>query len=237
MRIGIIGAGFIGGTLARAWARLGHEVTVANSRGPESLRELAREAGVRAAAVADAATGHDIVVISIPERAVPTLPASLFAGAADGLIVIDTNNYYPSRDGRIPEIDAGLLDSEWVARQLGRPVIKAFNNIVWSSLANKGGPRGTSGRLALSVAGDPAAARRTVLDLVDELGFDPVDAGGLADSWRQQPGTPCYCHDYDAARMRQSLAAADRASIATYREEADAAARPFFEPWPTAQLP
>jgi hypothetical protein len=122
-------------------------------------------------------------------------------------------------------IDGGMLDSEWVAQQLGRPVIKAFNHIFANSLREKGMPAGTKGRIALSVAGDPPDAKAVVLRLVDDLGFDPVDGGGLDDSWRQQPGTPAYCQDLGAAALRCALAEADRSRIAEYRAEEEARIR------------
>ncbi|MCY1031237.1 NAD(P)-binding domain-containing protein [Corallococcus sp. BB11-1] len=228
MKIGIIGAGFIGGTLARHWVKLGHEVVIANSRGPETLRDLAAETGAKAVTLTDAVKGVEVVVVSIPEKAIRDLPKDLFASVPKEVVVIDTGNYYPARDGDIAEINGGMLESEWVAKQLGRPVIKAFNNIYFKSLLEKAAPRGTPGRISLSVAGDPPEARAKVLQFVDELGFDPVDAGGLADSWRQQPGTPCYCHDFDAARMKQALAEADRARIPNYREAADDSVKQFF---------
>jgi predicted dinucleotide-binding enzyme len=131
------------------------------------------------------------VIVSIPTKAVTDLPRGLLANVHASVVVVDTGNYHPElRDGRIDPIDDGMLDSEWVAQQLGRPVIKAFNNILANSLLEKGMPAGAMGRIALSVAGDPADARTIVLRLVDDLGFDPIDGGGLDDSWRQQPGTP-----------------------------------------------
>jgi predicted dinucleotide-binding enzyme len=142
------------------------------------------------------------------------------------LVVIDIGNYHPElRDGRIDAIDAGLPDSQWVAQQIGRPVIKAFNNIFAKSLLEKGAARGTKGRVALSVAGDSPDAKAAVLRLVDDLGFDPVDGGDLENSWRQQPGTPAYCRDLDAAALRRALAEADRSRIAEYRAEQEARIR------------
>jgi predicted dinucleotide-binding enzyme len=143
--------------------------------------------------------------------------------------VVDTGNYHPElRDGRIDAIDQGMLDSQWVARQLGRPVIKAFNNIFATSLLKKGVPRGTTGRIALSVAGDSLDAKAAVLRLVDDLGFDPVDGGDLDNSWRQQPGTPAYCRDLEAAALRRALAEADRSRIAEYRAEEEARIRRYI---------
>jgi len=228
MKIGIIGAGMIGGTLTRRLRRIGHDVTVANSRGPESLGALAAETGARPATVAEAARAGEIVVVTIPQKAVPDLPRDLFAGVPADVVVIDTGNYYPVRDGRIPALDAGAVESVWVAEQLGRPVVKAFNHIGFTSLLEKGKPRGAEGRTALAVAGD-AAARARVMALVDELGFDPVDAGTLEDSWRQQPGSPAYLGDIEAPRLATLLAAAERAKGAEYRKAADDAVRKYFE--------
>ncbi len=150
MRIGFIGAGNIGGTLARHLAKLGHQVSIANSRGPESLTALAAEIGATPVSIVDAAQAGEIVIISIPTKAVADLPRELFANVPSGVVVVDTGNYHPElRDGRIDAIDQGRLDSQWVARQIGRPVIKAFNNILAKSLLEKGVPRGTTGRIAL----------------------------------------------------------------------------------------
>ena len=226
MRIGVIGAGNMGGTLARRLAKLGHQVSIANSRGPESLTALAAEIGATPVSVVDAANAGEIVIISIPTKAVADLPRKLFANVPSSVVVIDPGNYHPElRDGRIDAIDRGLLDSQWVAQQIGRPVIKAFNNILAKSLLEKGVPRGTTGRIALSVAGDSLDAKATVLRLVDDLGFDPVDGGDLANSWRQQPGTPAYCRDLDAAALRRALTEADRSRIAEYRAEEEARIR------------
>ena len=209
MDIGIIGAGNIGGVLARRLTALGHHVEVANSRGPETLADLERESGATAVDVTQAATGKQVVVVTIPQAHVPDLPAGLFAAADDDLVVVDTGNYYPrQRDGRIAAIESGTPESAWVSEQLGRPVVKAFNNIYAASLDSKGRPAGGEGRVALPVAGDDPAAKATVMALVDELGFDPVDAGGLDESWRQQPGTPVYTADRDAAGVVEGLASA-----------------------------
>jgi predicted dinucleotide-binding enzyme len=222
MRIGIIGAGAIGGTLARRLVKRG-QVSIANSRGPESLAALAAEIGATPVSVVDAANTGEIVIISIPTKSVADLPRDLFANVPSSVVVINTGNYHPElRDGRIDAIDRGMLDSQWVAHRLGRPVIKAFNNILAKSLLEKGVPRGTTGRIALSVAGDSFDAKATVLRLVDDLGLDPVDGGDLDNSWRQQPGTPAYCRDLEAGALRRALANADRSRIAEYRAEREA---------------
>jgi predicted dinucleotide-binding enzyme len=206
VKIGIVGAGNIGGTLTRRLSALGHDVSVANSRGPQTLSDLVSETGATAVRVQEAARGADVLVVTIPEGRVPDLPDDMFAGAPEGLVVVDTGNYYPmQRDGRIAEIEAGLPESRWVEKQLRRPVIKAFNNIYAQHLAESGSPVGSTGRIALPVAGDITAAKAVVMELVDALGFDPVDAGGLDESWRQQPGTPVYTTDLDANGVRQAL--------------------------------
>lgn len=217
MKIGIIGAGHIGGTLTRRLSALGHEVAVANARGPETLADLAAETGAHAVHAREAARGAAVVVVTIPEKNIPQLPAGILDAAAPGAAIIDTGNYYPGRDGRIEAIESGLPESRWVAEQLGRPVIKAFNNIFAEHLLQLGRAAGTPGRIALPVAGDDAAAKATVMQLVDSLGFDPVDAGGLDDSWRQQPGSPVYCADLDAAGVRRALAAASPVRTAAWR--------------------
>jgi predicted dinucleotide-binding enzyme len=219
----------MGAILARHLATLGHQVSIANSRGPESLTAVAAEIGATPVSVVDAAKAGELVVIAIPTKAVADLPRALFANVPGSVIVIDIGNYHPElRDGRIDVIDRGMLDSQWVAQQIGRPVIKAFNNIFAKSLLEKGLPRGTKGRIALPVAGDSWDAKAAVLRLVDELGFDPVDGGDLDNSWRQQPGTPAYCQDLEAAALRRALTEADRSRIADYRAEQEARIRQFI---------
>jgi len=211
MKIGIIGAGQIGGTLTRRLTHLGHKISVANSRGPDSLSDLAAETGARAVSVPDAVRGADLVVVTIPEMKIPSLPRGLFATTDKAVVVVDTGNYYPQqRDGRIEAIEAGLPESRWVEQQLGRPVVKAFNNIYARHLLELGRPAGSPGRIALPVAGDDEAAKSVVLRLIDELGFDGVDAGGLDESWRQQPGSPVYTKDFDAEGVRRALSQASR---------------------------
>jgi predicted dinucleotide-binding enzyme len=226
MRIAIIGSGNIGGTLARRLAQLGHQVTVANSRGPESLAGFARETGARPATVEEAARSGDVVIISIPLKNVADLPKDLFKGVPDNVVVVDTGNYYPrQRDGRIDPIERGTTEARWVADRLGRPVVKAFNNIYARHLLERGKPKGTPGRIALPIAGDDARAKEVVTRLLDELGFDAVDGGGLDESWRQQPGTPVYGTDFDAAGVRRALQEASRERPAEFRAEAASVSR------------
>lgn len=227
MNIGIIGSGNIGSNLARYFTDLGHQVLIANSRGPASLAEVVSATGATAVTVEQAAGAQDVVIISIPQAAVPRLPRDILAGTS--AVIVDTGNYYPSRDGQIPEIEGGLADSEWVAQVLGRSVVKAFNNIVADSLAKRGVPPGAPGRICLSVAGDEPGAKELVLGLMDAIGFDGIDAGSLANSWRQHPGTPAYCRDLDTDGLKIALAQADAEKIGDYRAQADEVARPYFK--------
>ena len=226
MKIGIIGAGQIGGTLARRLTALGHDVSIANSRGPDTLADLAKETGARPVTVEQAARAGDVVIVTIPVKNIARLPKGLFDGVPADVVVVDTGNYYPQqRDGRIDPIERGTTESRWVADQLGRPVVKTFNNIYARHLLERGKPRGAAGRIALPVAGDDHRAKEVVIRLLDELGFDGVDAGGLDESWRQQPGTPVYGTDLDADGLRKALAQAKPERGAEFRAEGAAAGR------------
>src|SRR5262249_40226187 len=163
MRIGIIGAGNIGGTLTRRFAALGHEVSVANSRGPETLAALAAETGASALPVADAAAGAELVIVTVPMRAVLLLPDRFLEAAAPEAATLDPGNCYRARDGRIEPIENGMTESRWVSEQLGRPVVKAFNTIQSQHLMELGKPAGSPDRIALPVAGDDPAAKHDVM--------------------------------------------------------------------------
>lgn len=208
MRIGLIGAGNIGSTLARLAVDHGHEVVLSNSRGPQTLTDLVSRLGehATAATAADAAAAGDIVVVTIPLGRYRQVPVAELAGKT----VIDTNNYYPRRDGQIPELDAGTAtSSELLAAHLPTArVVKAFNNIRFKDLASQGQAAGTPDRRALPIAGDDLAAKSVVAGLIDQFGFDVVDVGALAEGRRFQPGTPAYVARLDADDLRAALAAA-----------------------------
>ena len=224
MKIGIVGAGHIGSALAATLVPLGHEVEIANSRGPETLGDVAAETGARPVSSEEVVQDKELVVVTIEQYRVPELvEASIFEGVPSETIVIETNNYYPrQRDGRIAAIEEGLTESEWVSAQIARPVIKVFNNIYSKHLRENGQAPGSPGRIALPVAGDDIQTKGAVLALVDALGFDAVDGGTLAESWRQQPGTPVYGTDLDAAGVHGALAAASAERPEEFRAEMDA---------------
>jgi 8-hydroxy-5-deazaflavin:NADPH oxidoreductase len=210
MKIGILGVGHIGKTLVQKLSAAGHGVKVANSRGPETIDADVLAFGGRAVSAPEAVVDVDVVILSIPLNRLPEL-APLIAKVPSEAVVIDTSNYYPQRDGRINAIEAGQVESLWVAEQLGRPIVKAWNAIGSESLAKKGTPAGSPDRIAIPVAADREADRKVGMALVEDTGLDAFDAGTLAESWRQQPGTPCYCTDITREEMPAALAAADAA--------------------------
>jgi predicted dinucleotide-binding enzyme len=222
MKIGIIGTGHIGKTLVRKLSAAGHDVKVANSRGPETIDAEVLANGGRAVTAAEAVTDVEVVILSIPLNRLQGA-ASLVRGLPADTVVIDTSNYYPGRDGRIEAIEAGQVESLWVADHLGRPVAKAWNAIGSYSFADNGRPAGEPGRIAIPVAGDSERDRKTAMALVEDTGFDAFDAGPLSESWRQQPGAPAYCTDLIREEMGSALRAADAARSPKRRDLAVAA--------------
>jgi len=219
--IGFIGSGMIGGTVARLSVAAGHDVVLSNSRGPETLKDLVEKLGPRASAATgqQAATAGDLVVVSVPVKAYDSLPA----GALAGKVVLDTGNYYPQRDGQLAELDNGSLTcSELLQRYLHEAqVVKVFNNIFFKHLASLARPAGAADRTALPIAGNDEKAKAAVAEFLDSIGYDAVDPGTLAQSWRQDAGTPAYGTPYgpfsdetgtpaDAATVRAALAEAQR---------------------------
>lgn len=219
--VGFIGSGMIGGTVARLSVAAGHHVVLSNSRGPGTLTDLVAELGPLATAATgpQAATAGDIVVVSVPVKAYPTLPAEALAGK----VILDTGNYYPQRDGQLAELDNGSLTcSGLLQRQLpDSTVVKVFNNIYFKHLASLARPSGAADRTALPIAGDDEKAKTVVTEFLDSIGYDTVDTGSLAESWRQDAGTPCYGAPYgpfsdetgtpaSAGAIRTALAEAER---------------------------
>lgn len=217
MKIGVIGAGNIGATLARKLAASGHEVKIANSKGPESLRALAHDIGATTVTKEGALEDVDVVILSIPFSSYRELTCH-FLKVPRNTIVVDTSNYYPFRDGAISGIDGGIPESVWVELQLGLPVIKAWNAALATTLAERGSPKGTAGRIAIPVSGDEPASKSIIMGLVEETGFDAVDAGVLSESWRQQPGTPAYCTELTKDELVLALESADRLKAPVNRD-------------------
>ncbi|WP_428845046.1 NADPH-dependent F420 reductase [Chitinophaga hostae] len=206
MNIGIIGAGAIGGGLASKLVKLGHAVSIANSRGPASLQQLAATTGATAVTAEEATQNKQVIIVAIPQKSIADLPKSLFRHLPEEVVVIETGNYYPNlRDGVIPALEQSGIDSKWVQEQLGVPVVKVFNSIIAESLIEGGKPKGAKDRIALAVSGDDPAAKEVVFKLVDELGFDPFDVGTIARSWMQQPGSPVYCRDLGIGELKRRV--------------------------------
>jgi predicted dinucleotide-binding enzyme len=219
MKIGIVGIGEMGRTLAARWAEKGHTVRVANSRGPLAVQQFADSIGAEAADVFGAVNCAEVVVLAMPFPAAATLPKDLFDRSADGIVIIDTSNYYPDvRDTRIREIDEGMPESIWTSRHIGRPIFKAFNSVMFYTLSELGKPDGAPNRLAIPVAGDHLQGKSVVMSLINDMGFDSVDGGSLEDSWRQQPSTPAYCCDYDAETTLRGISAAVKGNAEKIRD-------------------
>jgi predicted dinucleotide-binding enzyme len=208
MKIGILGVGHIGKSVAQQLSAAGHDVKVANSRGPDTIESEVLSSGARAVSAEEAVVDVDAVILSVPLNQLSKV-APLLADVPADTVVIDTSNYYPGRDGEIKAIEDGQVESLWVSEQLGRPVVKAWNAIGSDSLAKRGKPAGSPDRIAIPVAGDDERHRKVGMELVEATGLDAVDAGTLAESWRQQPGTPSYCTDLTREEMPAALAAAD----------------------------
>jgi len=205
MNIGIIGTGAVGFPLAKKLAAAGHQVKVTNTRQFAELTKKAQSLGATPATLQDVVKDVDVVFISVPFLAIAGFPTELFRSLPEKVIVVDTGNYYPFRDQKIDALEQEQVESVWVAEQLGRPVLKAFNNLLAETIAIGGMPQGTPGRIAISIAGDDQDAKQVIAGLANELGYDAVDGGSLTDSWRQQPGTPAYCTELTTAELTFAL--------------------------------
>ena len=219
MNFGVIGPGNIGEVIINKLREVGSRVKMANFRGPESLKDLAEKTGAIPTSVEQVVQDIDMLFIVVPQKAIPTLPKGLLNKARKETIVIDVGNYYPFRDGRIDELENGLTESVWVERQIGRSVVKVLNTISSKALTAAGRPAGARDRVALPISGDNTVAKKIVAQLIDRLGFDTVDAGTIAESWRQQPGSPVYCTNPTKEELQLWLKKVDRSSLATNREK------------------
>ncbi|MGF9942943.1 NAD(P)-binding domain-containing protein [Priestia megaterium] len=216
MRFGIIGAGSIGSIISKKLVKNGHDVKIANARGMEHLE--GKELAGTPVRVEDVIKNIEILIISLPTKAIPSI-RNIINQVGEEVIIVDTSNYYPFRDDKLEEIENGMVESVWVSNQLGRPVIKAFNNLLAYTLENEGRSEDSSGRIAMAVAGDDPSQKRVVMDIVHELGFDAVDSGSLNDSWRQQPGTPAYCTELTKDELTKALKKANKEKAPLLRDK------------------
>ncbi|MDF1998158.1 NADPH-dependent F420 reductase [Peribacillus frigoritolerans] len=217
MRFGIIGAGPIGTIISKKLVKNGHDVKIADARGIERLE--GKELAGTPVSVEDVITNIDVLIISIPFHVMPSI-SNIVNKSGQEVIAVDTSNYYPFRDNKIEEIENGMVESVWVSNQLGRPIIKAFNNQLAYTLENKETPEGTSGRIAMAIAGNNLSQKQIIMDVVNELGFDAVDSGSLNDSWRQQPGTPAYCTELTKEELTEALKKANKEKAPFLRDKA-----------------
>lgn len=218
MKIGIIGTGAIGSTIAKKLANAGHEVKVNNTDEPQKLAEKAKELGAIPSTIGELVKDVEVIILSVPTTAIPELAKGSFNNLPKNVIIVDTSNYYPFRDGEIEDLKNGKVESVWISEQFGKPVIKAFNNLLAHTLAHAGKDKGQEGRIAMAVSGDDEGSKKVVSGLISDVGFDAVDAGTLSESWRHQPGTPAYCTELNVAELKQALMASKREDAAYLRD-------------------
>lgn len=216
MKFGIIGAGTIGSIISKKLVKNGHDVKVADARGIEHLE--GKELAGTPVLIEDVITNIEVLIISLPLTALPSI-RNIIEQVGEEVIVVDTSNYYPSRDQKIAEIENGMVESDWVSNQLGKPIIKAFNNLLAHTLENEGTPEGTSGRIAMAIAGNDVSQKQIIMNVVNQLGFDTVDSGSLSDSWRQQPGTPAYCTELTKEELTKALEKANKEKAPFLRDK------------------
>lgn len=216
MKFGIIGAGTIGSIISKKLVKNGHEVKIADARGIEHLE--GKELAGTPVLIEDVITNIEVLIISLPLTALPSI-RNIIEQVGEEVIVVDTSNYYPSRDQKIAEIENGMVESDWVSNQLGKPIIKAFNNLLAHTLENEGTPEGASGRIAMAIAGNDVSQKQIIMDVVNQLGFDTVDSGSLSDSWRQQPGTPAYCTELTKEELTKALEKANKEKAPFLRDK------------------
>ncbi|UYZ01739.1 NAD(P)-binding domain-containing protein [Peribacillus frigoritolerans] len=216
MKFGIIGAGTIGSIISKKLVKNGHDVKIADARGIEHLE--GKELAGTPVLIEDVMTNIEVLIISLPLTALPSI-RNIIEQVGEEVIVVDTSNYYPSRDQKIAEIENGMVESNWVSNQLGKPIIKAFNNLLAHTLENEGTPEGTSGRIAMAIAGNDVSQKQIIMNVVNQLGFDTVDSGSLSDSWRQQPGTPAYCTELTKEELTKALEKANKEKAPFLRDK------------------
>lgn len=216
MKFGIIGAGPIGASISKKLVKNGHEVKIADARNIEHLD--GKDIAGTPVDVEEVITDIDVLLLSLPLHVMPSI-RPIIDQVGEDVIIADTSNYYPFRDKQIKEIENGMVESVWVSNQLGRPIIKAFNNLLAYTLEHKGTPDGTEGRIAMAIAGDSPSQKQVMIDVVNELGFDAVDGGSLSDSWREQPGTPAYCTELTKEELIEALKKANKEKAPIQRDK------------------
>lgn len=216
MRFGIIGAGAIGSNISKKLVKNGHDVKIADARGMERLE--GKDFAGTPVLVEDVLRNIEVLIISLPMNALPNI-RNIIDQVGEEVIIVDTSNYYPYRDGKIEEIENGMVESVWVTNQFGRPIIKAFNNLLAYTLENEGTSEGTSGRIAIAIAGDDLSKKQVIMKVVNDLGFDTVDSGTISDSWRQQPGTPAYCTELTKVELTEALKKANKEKAPLLRDK------------------
>ena|SRR6218665_3179017 len=205
MKIGIIGAGLIGSIVAKKLVKAGHSVKISNELPPEQLKDVEERTGATVSTIDEAIADADVVITSVPNKALPSFKEK-FSRLGENVVFIDTSNYFPARDNYIiNEVEAGKPESVWVSEQLGKPVVKAFNSLIGYSMEHEGTPKGTEGRIAMAIAGNVAAHKKVAMELVDAIGFEPLDSGSLEESWRMQPGSPAYCTELTIEELKKAL--------------------------------
>lgn len=219
MKIGVIGTGSMGGVIIRKLRAANHDLKIANSRGAESLKEFATEVGAKAVEIEDVVEDVDVVFLAIPNKNLPELPQGLFEKVKPGTVAIDTLNYYPFRDGLIDDLENGIVESEWVSKLINYPVVKSFNTMFAHSMIRNEPSSGSGQRVALPISGDESKSKEVVAKLIDSIGYDPVDVGSIAESWRQQAGSPIYCTDLTKKEILYWCPKTKRDLLAERREQ------------------
>ncbi|MNW24041.1 NADP oxidoreductase coenzyme F420-dependent [compost metagenome] len=216
MRFGIIGSGPIGSNIAKKLVDNGHDVKIADARGIERLE--GKNLTGTPVIVEDVIKNIDVLITSIPFHALPSI-RHIIDKVGEEVVVVDTSNYYPQMSGKIEEVENGMVESVWVSKHLGRPIIKAFNNLLAYTLEHHGTPEGTHERIALAIAGDDLSHKQIIMDVANVLGFDAVDSGSLSSSWRQQPGTPAYCTELTKEELTLALTKAKKEKAPFLRDK------------------
>ncbi|WP_336770846.1 NADPH-dependent F420 reductase [Paenibacillus sp. MMO-58] len=216
MRFGIIGAGPIGSNIAKKLVENGHDVKIADARGIERLE--GKKLSGTPVIVGDVIKNIDVLITSIPFHALPSI-RNIIDKVGEEVVIVDTSNYYPQLSGKIEEVENGMVESVWVSKQLGKSIIKAFNNFLAYTLEHHGTPEGTNGRIAIAVAGDDLSHKQIIMGVANDLGFDSVDSGSLNDSWRQQPGTPAYCTELTKEELSIALTKANKEKAPILRDK------------------